>query len=92
MHSWRKTVPSVAWRTCSAADCEKMVKKVVKKRKKMKMEQQKREKENSKELYKGKGEGEQEYIPLHASPDVGDRPSYRLTDTRQRDSVPPHIL
>lgn len=29
---------------------------------------------------------------LHASPDVGDRPSYRLTDTRQRDSVPPHIL
>lgn len=40
----------------------------------------------------GKRRGEQEYIPLHASPDVGDRPSYRLTDTRQRDSVPPHIL
>lgn len=50
MHSWRKTVSSVAWRTCSAADCEKMEMKMMKKRKKKKMEQQKREKENLKEI------------------------------------------
>lgn len=44
MHSWRKTVSSVAWRTCSAADYEKMEMKMMKEKKK-KMEQQMREKE-----------------------------------------------